>query len=275
MPQAVNLIRIFLASPADVSEERVIVQKVVGELNRSIARSIGVFIDLIRWEDFLPGMGRPEQIILDQANIEETDLFIGILWNRFGTPTGVANCGTEEEFDSAYQAWKVNGKPHIVLYFCSQAQTLDSQDSIQQRSQVLAFRARVAALGLIREFQLRTDFENLLRRDITNYILSSATEFDQQVRHNNPPSTSRILEEPPSASQRYPNEGGRKMIRISEGVFRKGELTCGPWLLWQSSACVASPGGNTYCAISGRLRTVTCAASTSRKRSGEFPCLVM
>lgn len=88
LPLAVNLIRTFLASPADASEERVIVQKVVGELNRSIARSIGVFLDLVRWEDFIPGMGRPQQIILDQANIEETDLFVGVLWNRFGTPTG-------------------------------------------------------------------------------------------------------------------------------------------------------------------------------------------
>jgi hypothetical protein len=30
-----------------------------------------------------------------------------------------------------------------------------------------------------------------------------------------------------------------------------GPLTCGPWRPWQSSARVASPGGNTYCATLG------------------------
>ncbi len=50
-------------------------------------------------------------------------------------------------------------------------------------------------------------------------------------------------------------------------------LTCGPWRPWQSSALAASPGGNTYCAIPEGCATVTCAASTSRKRSSAFPCL--
>jgi hypothetical protein len=44
-------------------------------------------------------MGRPEQLILDQ--IGQYDLFVGIMWRRFGTPTGVAGSGTEQEFDHA------------------------------------------------------------------------------------------------------------------------------------------------------------------------------
>ena len=39
----------------------------------------------------------PQQIINSQVS-DEYDIFIGILWTRFGTPTERAGSGTEEEF---------------------------------------------------------------------------------------------------------------------------------------------------------------------------------
>ena len=50
---------------------------------------------------------------------------------------------------------------------------------------------------------------------------------------------------------------------------------CGPSLPSRSSVPAASPGERTYCATAAWLRTVTCAASTSKKRSSELPCLLM
>src|ERR1017187_8021432 len=106
MPRRVMSVRLFLASPSDVSEERCVVEKTVGEINRSVARALGVTVDLMRWEDVVPAMGRPQQVILDQLDIEDTDLFVGVLWSRFGSPTGKARSGTEEEFTIAYRSWE-------------------------------------------------------------------------------------------------------------------------------------------------------------------------
>lgn len=169
------IIRIFLASPSDVAKEREITNTVIAELNRSIAPKLGHLIELIRWEDMVPSMGRPEQVILDQADIENLDVFIGILWNRFGTPTGRANSGTEEEFDVALNTWRKNGKPRIMLYFCKRPTNLQTEEEIKQKNAVIKFRQRLSEIGIIRDYKSRSKFEILLRQDLTNHLLDIVT----------------------------------------------------------------------------------------------------
>jgi formylglycine-generating enzyme required for sulfatase activity len=167
-----TVIQVFLASPSDVTDERVLVQNVVAELNRSVAPPLGVLLELVRWEEVVPGMGRPQQVILDQAQIEHTDVFIGVLWNRFGTPTGKADSGTEEEFNVAYGSWRDNRKPHIMFYFCQRGANFQHDEELRQRSQVLAFRRRLSQLGVLREYQSAMDFESALRQDLTKHLFT-------------------------------------------------------------------------------------------------------
>ncbi len=109
-------LRVFVASPGDVAAEREHVKTVADELNRGIAAQAGFVLDVVRWETHArPDMGRAEQLILDQ--IGQCDLFVGIMWRRFGTPTGVAGSGTEEEFDHALRAWRRSGQPRMLCYF--------------------------------------------------------------------------------------------------------------------------------------------------------------
>ena len=61
-------------------------------------------------------MGRPQGIINKQ--IGEYDIFIGMMWKRFGTPTGKAGSGTEEEFRLAYEYWETTKSVMILFYFC-------------------------------------------------------------------------------------------------------------------------------------------------------------
>src|SRR5215207_6022546 len=91
-------LRLFVASPGDVSSERDHVGTVAAELNRGTAADAGFVLEVVRWETHArPDIGRPQQLILDQ--IGQVDIFVGIMWRRFGTPTGVASSGTEEEFE--------------------------------------------------------------------------------------------------------------------------------------------------------------------------------
>ncbi len=168
-----TILRLFLASPRDCSEERALAERVIGEVNSTVARKLGFGIELVQWEDVVPNMGRPEQVILDQVDIEDADLFLGILWNRFGTPTGKAQSGTEEEFQLAYSAWCQHGKPRILFYFCQRAANLRTPSEIEQKSRVIAFRSNVDALGLMREYDGIPEFEAFLRQDLTNYILDA------------------------------------------------------------------------------------------------------
>src|SRR4051812_18280088 len=109
-----RLMRIFIASPGDVNLERDRVEIVIEELNRGIGEEEGIRLDSIRWEKYVsPLMGRPEEVVLNQVKATEWDVFIGILWLRFGTPTGGVGLesgeslrsGTQEEFELAYRSW--------------------------------------------------------------------------------------------------------------------------------------------------------------------------
>jgi len=88
---------IFVASTAEVKDFRDVLGTVATDLNHTLGRERKIFIDLIRWETHArPAAGRPQAVINQQ--IDSYDLFVGILWKRFGTPIGLANSGTEEEF---------------------------------------------------------------------------------------------------------------------------------------------------------------------------------
>src|SRR6266851_4502917 len=116
MPEQVTKIRIFIASPSDVQKERDSLPAIINELNHTMARHLGFVIELVRWETHChPAMGRPQGVINEQ--IGEYDIFIGVMWKRFGTPTGQADSGTEEEFDRAYQEWRRDETVYILFYF--------------------------------------------------------------------------------------------------------------------------------------------------------------
>ncbi|MBM3175027.1 MAG: DUF4062 domain-containing protein, partial [Chloroflexi bacterium] len=105
-------VRIFVASPGDVLEERNRLARVVEELNRSLADRLGLALELLRWETHVaPDVGIPQRLILQQLPPEEWDIFVGILWHRFGSETGELDpethqlywSGTEQEFKAAYR----------------------------------------------------------------------------------------------------------------------------------------------------------------------------
>ncbi|MBW8036228.1 MAG: SUMF1/EgtB/PvdO family nonheme iron enzyme [Planctomycetes bacterium] len=171
-------IRLFLASPSDVPTERAATESVIAQINQTMGPSLGFVIEVVRWENVTPSMGRPEQIILDQTEIDDCDLFVGILWNRFGTPTGRANSGTEEEFLIAYESWRQHKKPHIMFYFCQQSANLQSEEELHQKLKVIQFRKSISDRGLFAEYTEPGNFETLLRQHITSHLLSRLKKED-------------------------------------------------------------------------------------------------
>jgi hypothetical protein len=102
MPTDVTLLKVFIASPGDVAEERGMAESVVQELNRTLCKALCLRLELLRWEtDTFPGLGSDSQAVINEQIAEDFDIFVGILWSRFGTPTPRAESGTEEEFNRA------------------------------------------------------------------------------------------------------------------------------------------------------------------------------
>ena len=80
-----QVIKVFLASPGDVLEERVAVCAIIEEENRNNFNHAGYNLEVVGWETHAsPGKGQPHPQGRINPLIDDCELFIGILWARFG-----------------------------------------------------------------------------------------------------------------------------------------------------------------------------------------------
>src|SRR6202022_4298350 len=113
----------------------------------------GVRLELLNWRtDVVPGLGiDPQAVINDQVG-GEYDIFVGILWAKFGTPTPRAGSGTEEEFEAAYRRHELRrNSVRVMMYFKNAPIAPDDIDP-SQLGAVREFRARVGNRALYSTF---------------------------------------------------------------------------------------------------------------------------
>jgi tetratricopeptide (TPR) repeat protein len=142
-------------------------------VNRNTARPRGLHLDVYRWEtDAYPGFHPegPQGLIDPILKIEECDILIGIFWRRFGTPVTDAKSGTEHEFRLAYEAWKKNGKPQIMVYFSQKSYMPKSKEETDQAGLVLQFKKDFPREGLWWDYKSKAEFETLVRNHLTKFL---------------------------------------------------------------------------------------------------------
>jgi HEAT repeat protein len=146
-------IRIFLASPSDVGEERALLYQVVDRLRYERPVAAVVTLEVVSWDD--PGGGVPllasedPQTTVDAARASPAscDIVIVIFWNRLGTALGrdhpgvrlpdPARSGTEWEYRLALEAAERHGSPKILVYRRSQGLYLPPRLSHEERDELL------------------------------------------------------------------------------------------------------------------------------------------
>jgi tetratricopeptide (TPR) repeat protein len=166
------IIKLFLASPGDTKKERKYVHDVVAELNRTIAHPADATLKVVAWEqDAYPGYGAdPQELINRQiADMSACELFVGLMWNRIGTPTPRATSGTIEEYERAVQAHETTGRPDIWFYFRECASQLNTKDQLAQRHSVLDFRATLGN-ALTSKYTTPPTFRSLFNEHLTRWI---------------------------------------------------------------------------------------------------------
>ena len=115
--ETVRLIRIFVSSPGDVTQEREVLDDAITSINDGVARQRGVRLEAWKWEDqFIPHIGPSPQTVVD-AQLPAYDIYLGIMASRFGTPTERYGSGTEKEFRDPLERWGEQGEPWILFYF--------------------------------------------------------------------------------------------------------------------------------------------------------------
>lgn len=131
-------LRIFISSPGDVSEERVVAQRVVERIAARVAPRVK--LAPLLWEhEPLRASSTPQADVPDPA---VCDMVVCILWSRLGTrlPSNVTrpdgsyyNSGTEFEFESAINAFNEIGRPHLLVYRKTAEATISLSDTQRVR----------------------------------------------------------------------------------------------------------------------------------------------
>lgn len=116
MPQTISLYKLFLASPSDVKEERLIVENVINDFNNTYSSQLNARIELCSWEkSSYPSVGEYPQAVINSQIGDEYDIFLGILWTRFGSKTLHI---TPIFYSSSYFSYNCGnkGNPRVCVY---------------------------------------------------------------------------------------------------------------------------------------------------------------
>ena len=170
MAEAIRKIQIFISSPGDVAEERDALELLIkDELQSTLGRQHNLYLEPLRWETLVtPGMTSDIQ----KKVFEEMgpyDIFIGLFWKRFGTPTPTHGSGSEAEFRDAYARWEEDNARPILMYFCER-HFLPKSAELEQFGKVLAFREEIEKKGLYATYKDVDDFIAKTRRHLTQTI---------------------------------------------------------------------------------------------------------
>lgn len=121
MPQRQDF-TLFVSSPADVEAERRRVARVVERLNGEFREALR--LKAIRWEESFYSAGSSFQQQIAEA--AESDLVIGILWSRLGSPLPPEapprpdgrpyESGTAYELETALAAQRAKGRPEVYVF---------------------------------------------------------------------------------------------------------------------------------------------------------------
>ncbi len=173
MTRTRQFVKVFLASPGDLAEERKTAKVVVDDFNSQLAKALGYQVELVGWEDTLPGIGRPQAII--NRDLDECDLFVGMLWKRWGTPPGTEpyTSGFEEEFKRSMARNAKDARPEIQLLL-KDLDVASLADPGEHLKKVIAFKEEVFSERklLAGTFGDMRDFEVKFRKCIQGYVIA-------------------------------------------------------------------------------------------------------
>jgi hypothetical protein len=238
MPSTVTKYKIFLASPSDLKDDRSSIDEVIKELNISYGRQNEIFLELLKWETHsAPGIStiHPQKIINNDLGTDY-DLFIGIIWGKFGTPTDTAESGTEEEFLNAFNRFQQNPNSLQILFYFKNAPISMNEIKPDQVKRIQEFKSEIGnhKKTLYFEYNEISELNQFLRIHIPiriNNLKNSKPNLKKTIETTiiTKPIFAEVIEEEYGLidyqimMQEYVLESNQSLNRISEATTWIGE----------------------------------------------------
>ena len=160
----IKRIRVFVGSPSDTVEERSKIKGIFEELNQTLGKDKEVYIQSLMWEnDVRPTVGADAQDVIN-SQTRDYDIFVGMMWKKYGTPTPRANSATDEEYSYAINNFRNGGHcKDVIFMFSNKPFGIDDADA-DQIQKVKDFKKRVENDGVVYKTYVSTEeFEKLLK----------------------------------------------------------------------------------------------------------------
>ena len=172
MPRDERVFGVFVASPSDMQPERDALAEVIHELNSTWSRKFGTRLALVRWETHgVPGFGTDAQDVLTREIPDDADIFIGLMWGKYGTPTSRAGSGTEEEFQRALERSRQDSASIRIMIYFKDAPLAPSQIDTDQLARVQRFQLSLGDEGgLYWKFSEINEFKTLIRMHLSRQL---------------------------------------------------------------------------------------------------------
>lgn len=162
-------VNLFIASPGDTADARNRAREAVERVNRLVAQPNGIIVHATGWEDIPSGKADRAQ---DRINpyVDATHVFVGILNKRFGTPTGLAESGTEEEYLRITQRWRrERPRPEVMMYF-KHLSAAEIRRPNTQLQKVLKFKKKISKTDLYHEFRTVKQLGEMIETALATWI---------------------------------------------------------------------------------------------------------
>jgi hypothetical protein len=156
-----NVLRVMIASPGDVADERMVVTGEIHRWNDANALARKLVLLPVKWETHsTPQQGDHPQAIINRQLLDEADIVVAIFGTRIGTRTEQYVSGTVEEIKKHVAAGKT-----AKVYF-SDVPVAPSSLNPEQYGLLTEFRKECQSTGLFATFtdiqQFRADFRQHL-----------------------------------------------------------------------------------------------------------------
>lgn len=180
-----TLVRVFLASPSGLNDERILFRESIAAFNEAYGHEAGFVFVPVGWEQVPSGVGRPQGQI--NKVVRAADYVVAVIWDRWGTATtrdAAFSSGTQEELATAIECLADPNAPmrDIAIYF----RAVDDRqlaDAGPQLTQVIDFKRELESSKqlLYNTFDKLKELEQLLMRQLRSWQREFSDKIPQQI----------------------------------------------------------------------------------------------
>lgn len=175
--EQLTLLKLVFCGPSDVEKEILIGKEIVDQWNQRHGEARGLWIKHHHWKtDTYPDLSDRAQNIPNRQLIDKSKILVAVFWSRFGTPTGIADSGTQEEILRA-----ANLGRKVMVYF-SDLEPKPANAENRQLDLLWQFRQALRSRGICWPFSSRDAFRKLFE----NHLALALNAFEPKPQRPKP-----------------------------------------------------------------------------------------